>query len=111
MFGRKRRKWTQNLKITNLGSFNGRLKHSERKWKVNQNKGKHMICNDQPLSSGSSYGQVSSVYNHIRFAKAALVDICNEDYSTTKEHNLRHNQYLGKQCNPTVLDIHEDMEL
>lgn len=30
MFDRKRMKWTQNLKITNLGSFNGRLKHLER---------------------------------------------------------------------------------
>lgn len=111
MFDRKRMKWTQNLKITNLGSFNGRLKHSERKCKVNQNKGNHVIVNDQPLSSGPSYGPVSSGYNHIRFPKAALVDICTEDYSTTKGYNLRRNKYLTKPCKPTFLDIHDDTEL
>lgn len=104
-------KWTHNLKITNLGSFNGRVKHSERKCKVNQNKGNHVICNDQLLSNGSSYGQVSSGYNHIRFPKAALVDICTEDYSTTKEYNLRRNKYLTKPCTPTFPDIHDDTEL
>nr|XP_011442053.3 uncharacterized protein LOC105338568 [Crassostrea gigas] len=108
---RNRMKWTHNLKITNLGSFNGRVKHSERKCKVNQNKGNHVICNDQLLSSGSSYGQVSSGYNHIRFPKAALVDICTEDYSTTKEYNLRRNKYLTKPCKPTFTDIHDDTEL
>lgn len=108
MFDRKRMKWTQNLKIT---SFNGRLKHSERKCKVNQNKGNHVIVNDQPLSSGPSYGPVSSGYNHIRFPKAALVDICTEDYSTTKGYNLRRNKYLTKPCKPTFPDIHDDTEL
>lgn len=108
---RKRMKWTQNLKIKNLGSFRGRLENSERKYKMRQNKRNHVICDDQPLHSGSSYGQVSTGYNHIHFPKAAMVDICSEDYSTTREQSLIHNRYLTKPCKSTVPDIHKDAEI
>lgn len=70
-----------------------------------------MTCDDQHLHSGSSYGQVSTGYNHIHFQKSATVDICSDDYSTTKKQNLIHNRYLTKQYKPTIPDIHKDAEL
>lgn len=70
-----------------------------------------MFCDDQYLHSGSLYGQVSTGYNHIHFLKAAIVDICSEDYITTKEHNLIHNRYLTRHCKPTIQDINKDEEL
>lgn len=69
-----------------------------------------MTWDDQHLLSGSSYRQVSNRYNHFHFPKAATVDICSEDYSTTKEQNLTHNRYLTKQCKPTIQDINKDAE-
>lgn len=65
-----------------------------------------MTLDDQHLHSGSSYGQ-----NHIHFPKAAMVDICSEDYNTTKKQNLGHNRYLTKQWKPTIQDIHKDTEM
>lgn len=72
-----------------------------------------MTCDDQHLHSGSSYGQVSTGYNHIHihFQKSATVDICSDDYSTTKKQNLIHNRYLTKQYKPTIPDIHKDAEM
>lgn len=69
-----------------------------------------MSCDDQHLQSGFSYGQESNGSNHIHFPKAATVDICSEDYSTTKEQNLIHKRYLTKQYKPTIPDINKDAE-
>lgn len=53
---------------------------------------------------------MSNGYNHLHFPKAATVDICSEDYSTTKEQNLIHNRYLTKQYKLTIQDINKDAE-
>lgn len=92
---RKRLKWTHNFKITNLGSFKARVNHSERKIKKHGNNiGNHEIDDDQPLDRcGTSGYETCNEYNHIQFPKAAMVDICSDEYSTTKDQNLLHNRH------------------
>lgn len=88
-------KWTHNFKITNLGSFKARVNHSERKIKKHGNNiGNHEIDDDQPLDKcGTSGYETCNEYNHIQFPKAAMVDICSDEYSTTKDQNLLHNRH------------------
>lgn len=95
IYTRKRLKWTQNLTITNLGSFKARVNHSERKIKKHRNNiGNHEINDDQPLDRfGTSGHETCNEYNHIQFPKAAMVDFCSDEYSTIKDQNLLHNRH------------------
>lgn len=84
-------KWRRKLRITNPGTVGDHIHNPERNSKMNKYKIKRVNGDDGPLDRGPTYGQLSNGYNHIYFPKVQLDGFISDEYSLTKDHNLRHN--------------------